>query len=607
MPPLLRQLSSLASATRAFTVLVGYSFCALTASATPISATLVDEQPIGEQPIDKQPEISALSGSVTHAEWSPKQVYFASESASDTKEQSRQPFSLWQETVLGQESEIWSTAESPVPAISYSASDLGGELVADATVAQQPPSAEPPASPPPPFSDAINLPVLRSLKKPVGKKVLDTGVGIAGINLKDPSERFWTRDFLTGNWGGTRDRLLQQGIDFYLAEFLDVYSNVGGGRSQDTAVNNVVLVGLDLYTTKLGWWNEGQIHITAVDIRGVSVGRDYAGSLSSVYFVDPLKRGARLFELWYGQKFGNKNQYELRLGKIFPFVRIAASQTTGIFTNTAFQYPTYLGVSPTSGLSTAFASAPLGIQFSYTPGPQWLFIGQIQDGFDDPTGGLSNQDGLNTRLNAREGVEGIVEAVYRPNQERGSTGLPGYYRFGFQFHSGIFKSQSKNITGQSVALFGGDRKEERGNHALYFMAEQMVWRESLNPRDRTQGLNVFFKTVVSPNQDINTISWNVAGGLAYEGLIPGRDRDVLGLGVSYSRYSNGIRNFDRNNRQINPGSTIRDAETVLELVYVAQIAPWWYLIGSLQRIIHPSGDSGIPDATVVGISSRFAF
>ncbi|MDX2244218.1 MAG: carbohydrate porin [Leptolyngbyaceae cyanobacterium bins.302] len=524
---------------------------------------------------------------------------------------------LWQQPLFPDEAALMDGYVLP---LSYAAADLGGELVANLTTAQQttpqpaspdappvPTTPAPVSPPPPPPSDALNLPVLRSLKKPTGRKVLDTGVAIAGIRPKDTSENFWTRDFFTGNWGGSRDRDLRRGIDLYLALFSDVYSNVGGGKSQNTAFNNVVLAGFDLYTSKLGWWREGQIHVTAVDIRGVSVGRDYAGSLSSTYFVDPIKRGARLFEVWYGQKFGNTSQYELRVGKIFPFVRIAASQITGIFTNTAFQYPTYLGVSPNTGMSTPFASSPLGVQFSYTPGPQWLFIGQLQDGFDDPTGGSANQDGLNTGISAREGIEGIFEAVYRPNQERGSTGLPGFYRLGFQFHSGVFRSQSKNVNGLSRALFGGDRQEDVGNYAIYFMADQMVFRESPNPRDRTQGLNVFFKSVVTPKQDINTISLNITGGLAYEGLIPGRDRDVLGLGVSYSRFSDGIRTFDRETRRLNPTTPIRDAETVLELVYVAEITPWWYLIGSVQRIFQPNGNSTIPDATVLGISSRIAF
>ena len=568
------------------------------------STELSESEFISNQGIEHELSIERKSGLTELYLGSQKEEWFSGRSELLSN------FFIWKNSVLDQN--VLPIASLPGKA-SHAAADLGGVVFLccsqndgfeGESYAQSP---TPGNSPPKPPSDALNLPVLRSLKKPVGKKVLDTGVAIAGINPKDISENFWTRDFLTGNWGGARDRHLKQGIDVYLATFSDIYGVVSGGNNQNTAFNNVVLIGFDLYTTKLGWWKEGQIHVTAVDIRGVSVGRDYAGALNSVYFVDPIKRGSRLFEVWYGQKFGKANEYEIRLGKIFPFVRLAASQSTGIFTNTAFQYPSYLGVSPISGMSTPFASAPLGIQFSYTASPQWIFLGQIQDGFDDPTGGRSNQDGLNTGINAKEGIEGIIEAVYRANQERGSTGLPGFYRLGFQFHSGMFKSQSLNQDGRSLALFGGNRKENWGNFATYFMADQMIFRESPDPQNRTQGLNVFFKTTIAPKEDINTISLNIAGGLAYEGLIPGRDRDVLGLGVSYSQFSDGIRTFERQSKQLNPNLNIRDAETVLEVVYVTQITPWWYLIGSIQRIFQPSGKGSTPDATVIGISSRFAF
>lgn len=563
--------------------------------------------------IDTTPVSTSPTSEISATPESKFQECATAESWTDSQNQHCQTFELWQQPLLRSDVDFAEPLEvsdpflSP-PLISYAAADLGGEVAVDWTTAQQPsapPATTQPAPQPP--SDALNLPVLRSLKKPVARKVLDTGVLINGIEPKDTSGNFWKQDFFTGNWGGSRDHLLKQGIDFYLANFSDIYSNVGGGKSQNTAYSNVVLAGLDLYTSKLGWWKDGQIHVTAVNISGVSVARDYVGALNTVYFVDPPERSTRLFEIWYGQKFGSQSEYEVRIGKIFPFVRIAASQTFGIFTNTSFQYPTYLGVASNTGMVIPFASAPLGIQMSYTPGSQWLFLGQLQDGFDDPTGGFNNHDGLNTGINAREGIEGLFEIVYRANQERGSTGLPGYYRLGFQFHSGMFQSQSENTKGQSLALFGGAPKEEWGNYGFWFIVDQMIYRESPDPRDRTQGLNIIFKTVFAPRQDINTISFNIAGGLAYEGLFPGRKRDVLAIGASYTRFSDGVRTFDQDSQSINPSGVVRDGETVLELLYLAEITPWWSLIGSVQRIFQPGGTGSIPDATVIGVSSRIAF
>jgi porin len=486
----------------------------------------------------------------------------------------------------------------PDATISYSAADLGGELVADS------PPPETPGGPV--FSRALNLLSLRSLKKPVAEKVLDTGFNIAGRRLRDTSESFWTRDFLTGNWGGLRDELYEHGIDITLAHFAEVFGVVDGGKQRASAYNGVSVISFDFYTGKLGLWPGGQVHLTTSWLEGTSVTREYVGSLNTVYFADPPRKGYRLFELWYGQKLAN-NQLELRIGKIYPFVKIGITQSTNLFSNASFQYPTFLGSTNRFGVSSAFAVAPFGIQVLYDPTPQWFFYANLQDGFDDPSGGIDNFRGLSIGLSAKEGVEGIIEAGYKLNQEKGSTGLPGTYRLGFQFHTGQFKDTRRNENGGSLALAGGSPKIHTGNYAFYFVGEQMIFRESPDPSDRRQGLTTFFKTVFSPKDDINTVSFHIDGGLVYEGLIPGRDRDVLGIGVSYSQLSGGLRNFSRDLRRINPEAGVLNGETVIELAYAAEIAPWWILIGSVQEILAPGGSSATPDATVLGISSRFAF
>jgi porin len=455
-------------------------------------------------------------------------------------------------------------------------------------------------------SRALNLLVLRAFKKPTGKKVLDTGVSIAGIRPRDTSENFWTRDFLTGNWGGLRDELYKNGIDITLAQFLEGYANIDGGKKRASAYNGVSVISFDFYTGGLKLWQGGQIHLTTSWLDGgASVARNFVGALNSVYFSDPPTRNYRLFELWYGQKFLD-NKLEVRLGKIYPFVKNAASQPSSIFTNTSFHYPTFLGTAPNYGVANAYATAPFGVQILYEPTKQFFIYSNFADGFDDPSGGYDNRYGMKVGLSQKEGMEGIVEIGYKLNQAKGSTGLPGVYRGGVQFHTGEFYDQRLNTNGTSLA-FNGTPKTHRGNYGFYFMAEQMLWRESADLKDRTQGLTGFLKATFTPPENINTISMNLAGGLVYEGPIPGRDRDVVGIGVTYSQIGDGLRQLDRDRLQLGQTSVVRDGETVIELLYAAEIAPWWVLVGSLQKIIHPSGYSTTPDATVIGISSRFAF
>ena len=60
---------------------------------------------------------------------------------------------------------------------------------------------------------------------------------------------------------------------------------------------------------------------------------------------------------------------------------------------------------------------------------------------------------------------------------------------------------------------------------------------------------------------------------------------------------------------------IRNAETVFEVSYIIQIAPWWMVQPDLQYIVHPGGNVPDPDhpdravgnALVVGVRSTMTF
>ncbi len=474
-------------------------------------------------------------------------------------------------------------APETAPEISFQAEDLqpqSGVLTAVEPVQPTPPS-------PPALSHALNLNVLRALKKPLTDRMLDTGLS-APFRQRPENPTFWTQDFLTGDWGGWRDKLYAQGIDLYALQIVDAYTQPTGGLSQGSAVNNLTLLGTDLYTERMNWWPGGQIHITAVWIEAESLARDSIGALNSTYFNDAPADGPRLFEVWYGQKF-DRNRAEVRIGTIYPFVRVGANQPPSMFTNTAFNYPHFLGTTPDAGLSVPYAAAPFGVQLSYSFNPEIFFVGQLSDGFQDPSGGFDNYRNISIGLSEEEGVEGVLELSYKPNQRRDSTGLPGNYKAGVQFHTGRFNI---NNTVDSATT-------QWGNGTIYAMADQMLYAE----RDsRTQGLTGFLKTVFTPYEDINTVDFHAAGGLAYEGLIAGRDRDVLGLAIAHNQISEGLRDADRL-----AGGTVRTAETVAELMYAADIAPWWSLIGSMQYIIDPGGYGDRDDAFVLGLSSRFAF
>jgi porin len=78
------------------------------------------------------------------------------------------------------------------------------------------------------------------------------------------------------------------------------------------------------------------------------------------------------------------------------------------------------------------------------------------------------------------------------------------------------------------------------------------------------------------------------GGINWRGLIAGRSNDIFGLAVAYARTSNALRRLGAETATITGmPNNIRPHETVIEVTYLYQIAPWWSLQPDLQGVFNP--------------------
>jgi len=110
----------------------------------------------------------------------------------------------------------------------------------------------------------------------------------------------------------------------------------------------------------------------------------------------------------------------------------------------------------------------------------------------------------------------------------------------------------------------------------------------------TEGLSGFLALSYSP-EDRNIITFMASGGLSYQGLIPNRSDDTLAFVFAYGLFSDDLNDFNREN-----GDPNQSSETLLELNYRIQVAPWLFVQPDVQVIINPDGRSDIDDALVIG-------
>jgi porin len=171
-----------------------------------------------------------------------------------------------------------------------------------------------------------------------------------------------------------------------------------------------------------------------------------------------------------------------------------------------------------------------------------------------------------------------------------------------------------SLGGSGLGVYTSARTHN-GNYGLYFLADQTLWREHGKEDKAGQGLVGFFRVAEAP-KNRNLAQLGVDGGLVYKGLIPGRDWDTLALGVSYLEMSSEIRRAqeDINATLASVGqspafSVLADYEAVIELSYKFQLAAWWTVQPSIQRVLHPGGRtlSDTPDATVFILQTTLRF
>jgi porin len=105
-----------------------------------------------------------------------------------------------------------------------------------------------------------------------------------------------------------------------------------------------------------------------------------------------------------------------------------------------------------------------------------------------------------------------------------------------------------------------------------------------------RGWGVFLLWGVADN-DTNPFNWSLAGGVGGRGLIPGREKDVFGVGYFY----NGLEQGGIVDRTLD----IRDGEQGFEVFYEAQLTPWLRLTPDVQVVRPGLGDNDT--AVVLGL------
>jgi porin len=423
--------------------------------------------------------------------------------------------------------------------------------------------------------------------------VLSTTASAQAVRSDNPAPP--GQAYLTGDWGGVRSFLESHGVTFTITDTNDFLANASGGIKTGSVGIGAFQPQLDLDLQKLAGLQGDHIHVHGLVTYGPLFSPNYLGNFLGVSNIEagPM---ARLYALWYEHNAPD-DLWSLRFGLMLADSQFVQSQTASNFINNAISWPSFLSANlPASG--PAFPLPAPGFRIRVQPQKDIQFQVGVFSG--DPSGGDgSNQPApipTGTVFSFRGGAFFIAEASYLPNL--GNNGLPGAYRIGTWYHtSSNFADQRYDDTGLSLAspLSTGNPAEHAGDGGIYGVVDQMLYRV---PGTSDQGLYAFVRAGGAPS-DRNLISFYADGGLLYQGLIPGRPKDKIGVATAFARVGNNARGLDADTGLFgNFYYPVRSSEAVIEVMYQAQLKPWLTVQPDFQYIVDPGGGVLNPDGTL---------
>ncbi len=425
------------------------------------------------------------------------------------------------------------------------------------------------------------------------------GTDLQSASLGDTST--WAHGaYLTGDWGGLRTELINEGVTPYVFYTSIVASNAAGGISQTgPKYSQDVNFGLTFDMQKLVDWHGATINLNGIDRLGDTVQTE----VGSIY--DPVEiyggQTIFLYNVTLEQKFLN-DVGSIKIGRLSPGDDFATSPLYGYYVGNGIDGQIRAVIDDTRFATYPFASWGARLRFDPTPEFNVMTgIFEVSDQIHNP-----NRHGVNFAINGTDGPIVVQQFGWTPEFDKQPVqtvqtkrseakdvvktptvqGLPGHY-----FIGGYWSNSNYSQFGTT--------EEARISYGFYAHADQMVYRETPGS---DVGLTLFGTVTYSPQPNISILPFQLSGGAIYQGLVPGRPKDMSIFGVIYGELSN-----DYAASVSLASGALPTTEIDLELGYRVQVTDFAYAQPDIQYIVRPGGTGNIPNAVVIGAQFGLTF
>jgi len=413
-------------------------------------------------------------------------------------------------------------------------------------------------------------------------------------------------EWMTGDWGGERTKLIEQGIDIKMDYVGEVGGNLHGGFNDDKTARYADQFGLGvaLDLQKLWGWDNTQAKIQFTNRNGYNISNDRvgdprAGTLSSSQEVYGRGHMVRLTQLWIKHQFFD-NKLDIKAGyfgegedfNTFPceFQNLAfcGSQVGNWATNIWYNWPV--------------SQAAIRVKYNIND----ELYAQIGAYNQNPSQ-LEHGNGFKLSGSGTKGTVLPVELVWLPNP----NGLPGEYRVGYYKSTADADDVREDVNGFDAATTGDAYRTHSSKHGYWFVAQQQLTSHN---GDKSRGLNIAANATFH-DKDTNFIDNYQSVMFVYKGPFDARPKDDVGIGAARIHVNNDVKKnaellnvangvSDYDNPVFSP---IRETEYNYEINYGFHVTNWLTVRPNLQYITHPGGVDEVDNALVAGLKIQSTF
>jgi len=413
-------------------------------------------------------------------------------------------------------------------------------------------------------------------------------------------------EWMTGDWGGERTKLIEQGIDIKMDYVGEVGGNLHGGFNDDKTARYADQFGLGvaLDLQKLWGWDNTQAKIQFTNRNGYNISNDRVGdprvgTLSSSQEVYGRGHMVRLTQLWIKHQFFD-NKLDIKAGyfgegedfNTFPceFQNLAfcGSQVGNWATNIWYNWPV--------------SQAAIRVKYNIND----ELYAQIGAYNQNPSQ-LEHGNGFKLSGSGTKGTVLPVELVWLPNP----NGLPGEYRVGYYKSTADADDVREDVNGFDAATTGDAYRTHSSKHGYWFVAQQQLTSHN---GDKSRGLNIAANATFH-DKDTNFIDNYQSVMFVYKGPFDARPKDDVGIGAARIHVNNDVKKnaellnvangvSDYDNPVFSP---IRETEYNYEINYGFHVTNWLTVRPNLQYITHPGGVDEVDNALVAGLKIQSTF